>query len=130
MPTRARSRRTPQVRDSSIGNRANIANAHVHICERTSINIYIDGHRGSHSSTPKAFRGERLPPLSQKSDTLPGKIVIEKRRKTEFILPLLGLFGENTLPSTPKIHTPSLPRLVHSPPPTSWSASDRAHVCI
>ena len=48
-----------------------------------------------------------------KSDTLPGKIVIEKRIKTEFTLPLLD---ENTLPPNPKYrYPPSIP--AHSLPP-------------
>ena len=62
---------------------------------------------GSHA--PKAFRaGERLPP-EPKVRHPPRKIVIEKRTKTEFALPLLGIFGENTLHPTPKIQIPSFP---------------------
>ena len=65
------------------------------------------GWESTHSH--KAFRGGATPSpsLSRKTGTLPGKIVIEKPIKTEFTQ---SLFGENTLPLTPKILIPSLPR--------------------
>ena len=68
-------------------------------------------HRGSHSP----FVGERLLPSlwNRKSDTFPGKIVIEKQ-KNEFTL--LAIFGENTLPPTQEIQKPSLPSASVTPP--------------
>ena len=82
----------------------------------------IGGHMGVCHSPPKAFRGVVAPPpLSRKSDTLPGKIVIEKRIKTEFTR-LLGHFGENTVHPTQKCR---FPPGSFTPP----SGADRAHVC-
>ena len=67
--------------------------------------------------------GDRLPPLSRKSDTFTGKIVIEKPHKLN-LHTHFGSFGENTLSSRIYREPPSF-RLVHSP--LQSSGSDRAH---
>ena len=72
------------------------------------------------SATYMGTGGVTPPPLSRKSDTFPGKLVIEKRIKLVFTLPRLGLFGENPISPTLKNRFP--PSLLAHPP----SGSNRA----